>query len=86
MNMEKPDFAEFARNILWHLTWLRAEVQANRSLLAQVLANQTGRPAKEFEDLWAKEIEEHQKAMYLQALDEVKISSGPELDSDEEEV
>lgn len=79
--MEQPDAKEFARNVMWHLAGLRADMEVMERTLAEVLSHQTGKPAMEFLGRWPEERKEHQKSLYREAL----VQSGIVTDLDDDE-
>jgi hypothetical protein len=74
--MEKPDAEEFARNVMWHLTWLRAELYATRRMVAEILSQHNGQSVADIEAIWLEKAAKEQESIYLQAMVESKIHSG----------
>ena len=48
----KPNPDEFAKEVLWQLAQLRAEIKEVKLLTSEMLATQTGKPATEIQNKW----------------------------------
>ena len=48
----KPNPDEFAKEVLWQLALLRAEIKEVKLLTSEMLALQTGKPATEIQNKW----------------------------------
>jgi hypothetical protein len=71
--MKKPDTEEFARQVLYHLAALSAEVHENKLLLAQIIGHLTRRPPAEFLNQWKEELEQMTDRLYERSLEAAKI-------------
>ena len=76
--MENPDPQQFARHVLSHLTWMRAEVIQIRALMLELMAGQNPDRAKDLTEKWEKEVEDLQEHFYGEALRDAGIPPEPE--------
>lgn len=69
----------FAKNVLWRMSVILADVYQNQVLLVELLARQTGRPATEVQDQWKTKGRKLQNDLYEAALRDAGIDrdAGP---------
>ena len=71
--MSKPDSAEFARQMLHHLAAISADVEENKLLLCDLLAEVKRLPVDQVRNHYAKLTAERSDKLYLMSCDEAKI-------------
>jgi len=83
--MPDPDQEEFAREVLWQISGLRAELRHFRIQFARFMAHQSGFDEEEVIAKWTADCDALQKKIYLEALEDTGVSpakgadrSGPE--------
>jgi hypothetical protein len=71
--MSKPDSAEFARQVLYHLAAIGAEVEANNLLLAELVAEIKRLPADQVRSHFAEWKQKRIDHLYQTSCAEAKI-------------
>ena len=77
MSDQKPDAAQYARIVLWHLAGLRADVAGMHFQMLELLAKCGELPDKATQQKW--EIRNHalRDKLYREALEEAKLGDPP---------
>ena len=72
--MSQPDAKEYARQILHHLAAIGAEVEENKLLLCDLLAEVKRIPVEQVRQHYAEVTRQRTDALYLMSCDEAKIA------------
>ena len=71
--MSQPDSHEFARQMLYHMAALTAELEETKLLLCDALSKITNRPAEEIRSHYKDHVQQRTDHLYFSSLRAAKI-------------
>jgi hypothetical protein len=76
--MSTPNPSEFARQTLWHLSLIRAEISEQSELLIGLSARGVGRSEKDLGELFVQQVNAQAEELYQQAIQAAGLEEGPD--------